>query len=139
MTLIIVKACIIFIKESMHFSADAAHEKELVVPLIISSVDKYLLATVMLIFSMGLYELFISKIDPASRTAESRPNWLKVTSLDDLKGALGKVILMILIVTFFERSLDIEFLNAVDLMFFGIGILLVAGALFLSHSKPKEH
>ncbi|MBI2388336.1 MAG: YqhA family protein [Deltaproteobacteria bacterium] len=42
----------------------------------ISSVDSFLFATVLLIFAMGIYELFISKIDPASRHEDSRPNWL---------------------------------------------------------------
>src|SRR5262245_33740211 len=57
-----------------------AHEGHLSVALI-ESVDSFLFATVLLIFSMGIYELFISKIDPASRTAESRPNWLAIHSL----------------------------------------------------------
>jgi uncharacterized membrane protein YqhA len=111
---------------------------DVLVPLFVSSVDNYLFATVLLIFSMGLYELFISKIDPASRTPESRPNWLKISSLDDLKGSLGKVILMILIVSFFEQSLSIEYSSALDLLFLGVGVLLVAGALFLTHATHKS-
>src|SRR5437867_12100254 len=35
----------------------------------IPAIDNYLFATILLIISMGLYELFISKIDPTSRTA----------------------------------------------------------------------
>lgn len=61
------------------------------------------------IFAMGIYELFISKIDPASRTDESRPNWLQIHSLDDLKSAVGKVILMILIVRLFESAVKMKY------------------------------
>lgn len=108
------------------------------VSLLVSSVDEFLFATILLIFSMGLYELFISKIDPASRHPDTRPNWLKIASIDDLKSALGKVILMILIVSFFEHSLKIVYNSALDLLFLGIGILFVSATLFLTHVHGKH-
>jgi uncharacterized membrane protein YqhA len=117
---------------------DAEHSNDKLIAIFVSAVDNYLFATVLLIFSMGLYELFISKIDPVSRTPDLRPNWLKVKNLDDLKSALGKVILMILIVSFFEKSLSIEYKNALDMLYLGTGILLVAGALFLTHLQHKR-
>jgi uncharacterized membrane protein YqhA len=104
----------------------------------VSSVDGYLFATVLLIFSMGIYELFINKIDVVSKQKDSRPNWMLINSIDDLKSSLGKVILMILIVSFFEHSLKIEYKNISDLLFLGIGILLIAAALFLTHSHSKH-
>jgi len=107
------------------------------VALFVSSVDIYLFATVLLIFSMGLYELFIKKIDSVSHHSESRPHWMKVNSLDDLKSSLGKVILMILVVWFFEKSLIIEYHTALDLLYLGVGILLVSGALYLTRSEDK--
>ena len=51
---------------------------------IVEVVDGFLLASVLLIFSMGLYELFISKID-AAEDSETLRNVLHITSLDDLK------------------------------------------------------
>jgi len=136
-TLQIVNGVYIFIDQVKNFHPGVEHGHDTLVAQFVSSVDNYLFATVLIIFSMGLYELFISKIDPASRTDESRPNWLKVTSLDDLKGSLGKVILMILVVSFFEQSLAIEYSSALDLMYLGIGILLVSGALYLTHAGHK--
>ena len=115
---------------------DVATSSDTLVALFVSSVDIYLFATVLLIFSMGLYELFISKI-PASRLPESRPHWLKVSSLDDLKSSLGKVILMILIVWFFEQSLIIEYKTALDLLCLGVAILLVSGALYLTQADTR--
>ena len=70
---------------------------------IVEVVDGYLLATVMLIFSLGLYELFISDIDQAHGSRASS-KILVISSLDDLKSRLAKVILMILIVTLFRGS-----------------------------------
>lgn len=97
----------------------------------VSIVDGYLLATILLIFSLGLYELFISKIDVAGEAKGSRV--LFIRSLDDLKDRLAKVILMILIVSFFERSLSMHVSNFLDLLYLALGIALVALALYLTH------
>jgi uncharacterized membrane protein YqhA len=126
--------------EGLHAFLDMGNTKELehLVALFVSSVDGYLFATVLLIFSMGIYELFINKIDVVSKRKDSRPNWLRIDSIDDLKSSLGKVILMILIVSFFEHSLNIRYESILDLLFLGIGILLIAAALFLTHVHGKQ-
>jgi uncharacterized membrane protein YqhA len=111
---------------------------ENMVALFVASVDGYLFAMILLIFSLGIYELFINKIDVVSQNKDSRPNWLIITSIDDLKSSLGKVILMILIVSFFEYSLNIHYESVKDLLFLGIGILLIAAALFLTHAPGKH-
>ena len=136
-TMKIVGVAAIFWSQTTGETAES-HGADSLVALFVSSVDVYLFATVLLIFSMGLYELFISKIDPADRHPESRPHWLKVSSLDDLKAALGKVILMILVVWFFEQSLIIEYRTALDLLYLGIAILLVSAALYLTHAGHKN-
>ncbi|TAJ79158.1 MAG: YqhA family protein [Gallionellaceae bacterium] len=100
---------------------------------IVEVVDGYLLATVMLIFSLGLYELFISDIDQAHGTKASS-KILVIENLDDLKSRLAKVILMILIVTLFEEALNLEIQNPLDLLYLGASIALVAAALYLSHA-----
>ncbi|MBI5874366.1 MAG: hypothetical protein HZB81_00695 [Deltaproteobacteria bacterium] len=56
-----------------------------------------------------------------------------------MKGSLGKVILMILIVAFFEKSLEIEYEDAADLLYLGVGVLLISGALFLTHVNANKH
>jgi uncharacterized membrane protein YqhA len=99
----------------------------------VSSIDGYLFSMVLLIFGIGVYELFINKIDIVNKDKDSKPNWLIIESIDDLKASLGKVILMILIVSFFEHSLKIHYDSINDLLFLGIGILLIATALFLTH------
>jgi len=104
---------------------------------IVEVVDGYLLATVMLMFSLGLYELFISDID-AAQNSEKSSKVLVIRSLDDLKARLAKVIVMILIVTLFEHALKMEMQGPKDLLYFGGGIALVGLALFLMH-KGENH
>lgn len=137
-TLLIAEGGIFFMEQLNNFGKVEPHHVEKIVPLLINSVDNYLFATVLLIFSMGLYELFISKIDPASRTADSRPNWLNIQTLDDLKGNIGKVILMILIVSFLEKSMTINYSTPLDLLYLCIGIILVAGALYVTYLREES-
>jgi len=105
---------------------------------VVEIVDGYLLAAVLLIFALGLYELFISKIDQA-KNSEKSSNVLLIQSLDDLKNRLAKVILMILIVRFFEYAIGMKFSSPLDLLMFSGGIALVGLALYLSHSAEGKH
>lgn len=116
---------------------------------IVEVVDGYLLATVMLIFSLGLYELFISDIDQAHGT-KSSSKILVINNLDDLKARLAKVILMIMIVTLFEEALNMHLSTPLDLVYLGASIALISLALYLTHASdpagghgsegdPKKH
>ena len=105
---------------------------------VVEIVDGYLLATFLLIFSMGLYELFINKIEQAENSAVAS-KVLLIHSLDDLKGRLAKVILMILVVRFFEYALGMGFSTPLDLLQFSAGIALLGLALYLGHMADKNH
>jgi len=104
---------------------------------IISAVDDYLLGTVLLIFGLGLYELFISKIDIAQGDKRAS-NILMISSLDDLKDRLAKVVLMILVVAFFKNVLHVTFDNPLNILYMGGGILLVSLATYFTH-KSGSH
>ncbi|MPQ76727.1 YqhA family protein [Hydrogenovibrio sp. JE_KL2] len=104
---------------------------------VVGSVDGFLLGTIMLIFSLGLYELFISKIDAAEGNKTSS-KILMIHSLDDLKDKLAKVILMILVVMFFEQALFLKPTAPLELLYYSLAIMLVALALYLSH-KAYQH
>jgi uncharacterized membrane protein YqhA len=95
----------------------------------VGAIDGFLLATILMIFALGLYELFVSDIDEAKESGQSS-KVLVINSLDDLKSKLAKVILMILVVTFFEVSLSMSFTHALDLVYFSLGILMVSLALY---------
>ncbi len=100
---------------------------------IVEVVDGYLLAVVLLIFSLGLYELFISDIDQAHGSKASS-KILVIGNLDDLKSRLAKVILMIMIVTLFEEALNMHISQPIHLVYLGAAIALIALALYLSHA-----
>jgi uncharacterized membrane protein YqhA len=104
---------------------------------IVEVVDGYLLALVMLIFGLGMYELFVSDIDQA-RGSKTSSRILVIDNLDDLKNRLAKVILMILIVRLFEAAVKMEMKSMLDLLYFGGAIALVGLALYLSH-KAETH
>src|SRR5450756_3219467 len=105
---------------------------------IVEVVDGYLLATVMLIFSLGLYELFIRDIDQAHGSKASS-KILVIGSLDDLKSRLAKVILMILIVTLFQEAINMKLTTPLDLVYLGASIALIALALYFSHAAESDH
>lgn len=115
--------------------AHPAHMHEEVVSAIIGAVDLYLIAVVLLIFSFGLYELFISEIDAAK---ESSANILQIHSLDQLKDKLAKVIVMVLVVSFFQRVLHMEFDTALEMLYFAISILVLSLGLYFLH-KGGSH
>ena len=110
----------------------------IVVSHVITAVDDFLLATVLLIFALGLYELFISKIG-AAHGDENANNILMINSLDDLKDRLGKVILMILIVAFFKNVLHVTFDDPLNILYMGAGILMVSLASYFSHKAGEKH
>lgn len=104
---------------------------------VVEMVDGYLLAAVMFIFALGLYELFVSDIDEARESVASS-RILVIESLDDLKNRLAKVILMILIVKLFEHAVRMKMANVLDLLYLGGAIALVGVALYLTHGKDSN-
>ncbi len=101
-----------------------------VVGKIIGAIDLYLMALVLLIFSFGIYELFISNIDEMKSSNQSKV--LEIHSLDHLKGKLGQVIIMVLVVNFFQRVLRTNFATPLEMFYLAISILaLCLGLYFL--------
>ncbi|HKV12662.1 MAG TPA: YqhA family protein, partial [Thermoanaerobaculia bacterium] len=72
---------------------DRMEARSAIVTHVVEVVDGYLLATIMLIFALGLYELFVSRIDIAEGS-EFASRLLLIRSLDDLKDRLAKVVLL---------------------------------------------
>ena len=116
--------------------AERAHLKAQTVAHVVGSVDGFLLGTIMLIFSLGLYELFISKIDPAHEEGHSKV--LYINSLDNLKDKLAKVIIMILIVMFFEQAIFLKPSGPLELLYYALAIMLIGLALYLSHKAYNK-
>lgn len=91
--------------------------------------DVTLIATALFLVAVGLYELFISKID--------LPVGVTITSLDDLKDKLIGVIVVALAVSFLAEIASLE--GTADLLSYGISIALIILALgaftFLRRAK----
>lgn len=84
--------------------------------------DVFLLAVVLFIIAIGLYELFIHEIP-------GLPAWLVFHSLDDLKSQLIGVVVVVLGVFFLGRALHGD--DALNLLYLGGGIAAVTAALSL--------
>jgi uncharacterized membrane protein YqhA len=105
---------------------------------IVGVVDGFLLSAILFIFSLGIYELFIGKIDYAENS-EVGNRLILIKSLDDLKDRLANVILLILIVKFFQQALNMKYANTTDIFLLAISIVLIAGALYLSgRANPRK-
>ena len=113
-----------------HYHPEHFHAK--IISGIIGAVDLYLIAVVMLIFSFGIYELFISKIDDAENS-EAGSKLLAIHSLDELKDKLGKVVVMVLIVSFFKKVINMDFNTPLEMLYLAGSILALALALYYMH------
>jgi len=112
-----------------HEHAEDFHQN--IVGGLVGAIDLYLMAVVMLIFAFGLYELFISDIDPAKDSKSSQV--LEIHSLDELKDKLAKVIVMVLIVSFFQRVLHTNYDGALEMLYFSFSILALSLGLYFLH------
>ena len=140
-TLFVVASIDIFevLKYTIHVYLNGLHPDnfhEEIVSKIIGAVDLYLIAVVMLIFAFGLYELFISKIDAAESKTGS--NILAIHSLDQLKDKIAKVVVMVLIVSFFQKVLHTRYDGALEMLYFAMSIVLLSIGLYFLGKVGKH-
>jgi len=117
-----------------HAHPEKFHED--IVAGIIGAVDLYLIAVVMFIFSFGLYELFISDIDQAEGKNGSK--LLAIHNLDQLKDKIAKVIVMVLVVSFFQKVLHTSFTTPLEMLYFALSITALAVGLFFLNKVGKH-
>jgi uncharacterized protein (TIGR00645 family) len=95
---------------------------------LVQVMDAFLIAAGLLIFALGLYELFVGDID--------LPEWLVIHDLDALKSKLAGIIVLVMAVTFLERLETHE--DGRDIFYSGAGIAVVAATMiWLSLIKKK--
>ncbi len=109
-----------------------------VVTAIVKSLDGYLIAGLLLIVALGLYELFVNPIDRAAGSSAAR-RLLQVRDLEDLKQRVAKLVVLVLVVEFFQQALRVPVRGSLELLWLGLGILVVAVALWFTgrHEGPK--
>jgi len=86
---------------------------------LIAIMDIFLIATVLQIFAVGLYVLFIGKAE--------LPPWFECDNFHDLKVVLSRVIILVMAVTFLEHLVDWQ--SASETLMFGAAIAVVMAAL----------
>lgn len=144
-----IKGCTFVAQSFMEYFAHSSK----VILLLIDAIDVYLLGTVMLVFGMGLYELFISNLDTVKSQSENetpytsslfgmfilkaRPKWLDITTVNELKTKVGHVIVMLLLIGLLEKSMIAVIQSPLDLLCFSASVLLSSGCLLLL-SKLKD-
>ncbi len=97
---------------------------------LIHALDSSLLTAVMILFALGLYELFVGTIDVPDDHPFRRV--LVIESLDDLKGKLATVLVMLIFVKFFEEAQKLQASNFMDLLLLGGGVALLGVGLWLT-------
>ena len=114
----------------------AAHEalRIDIIQLVVKIADTLLFAIVMLIFAIGIYELFVGRIEAIERSKHVN-GVLLIRSIDELKERLAKVIFLILIVNYFEFVLDLKPQTPLDLLYLAVGIVLIALGIYLTKAK----
>ena len=110
---------------------------ETVVPSVVMAVDIYLVAIVLLIFGLGVYRLFVSPIEPAESHPASNP--FNVSSFDELKDKIARVVILAVIIEFFRAVVDITFETPLDAIYLALSVLALAGALYLMSRAHKHH
>jgi|SaaInlStandDraft_3_1057020.scaffolds.fasta_scaffold34923_1 uncharacterized protein (TIGR00645 family) len=110
-------------------------------------IDMFLFAIVLIIFSLGSYNLFISRLDSIESDSNNEskfqiPDWINVQNFSELKAIFMKVIVLILAILFLESIIqnksnlfDAEFWKV---LIIPIGMVLVAISLFLLE-KSDSH
>lgn len=116
----------------LSFDITALSEKELLIG-VISMIDTFLLSILTLIIAISLYELYISPISEHKQVPQS----LIISSIDELKNKLAKVVYMILVVAFFKEVIQYNFSNIFEIVLLALGILLLAMSLYFVKEKKE--
>ncbi len=95
-------------------------------PKFFSVIDVFLLAMVLYVFALGLYELFVGKLNV--------PGWLSIESIDELKAKLASVVILFVAIAYVKLLVDWK--NPLDTLLFGAatGILI---AVLIQYYKAK--
>lgn len=116
------------------FASATEVSRDQLVLVVIEVLDTFLLSSVLFIFSFGLYELFVSRIEQI-QGHESKA--FAISSIDQLKTKLGKVVLMLLVIKVFALLVEIKPSNMLELLYMALIVLLIAASLWLSNGGPK--
>jgi len=104
------------------------------ITLIVKAVDGYIITAILIIFSLGLYQFFFAKLRVAG-DSEAAPQLLRIGGLDDLKDRIAKLLMLVLVIEFFQRALRVDYQRALELLYLAVGILLIGTTLYVGRLK----
>ena len=102
----------------------------------ISAIDLFMVAVVMFVMGIGLFELFVDRDQSISY-----PHWLRIRDLSDLKEKLIAAAVVVIVITFLKHIVMWE--KPLETLYFGGAIAIVIAAItFFSKlvvgSEPNE-
>jgi uncharacterized membrane protein YqhA len=106
--------------------------------LFLTEIDLFLIGATLIIAPFGLYELFVSKINPASLRMRL-PGWLVMSDLNDLKARVISMIILVVAVSFVDVLL--EFGSGLNILYLGAGvaIFVVSLTVYLRFGSDANH
>ncbi|MDR9439056.1 MAG: YqhA family protein [Halomonas sp.] len=119
-----------------HYAVGGPDIHKSVVTDIIVAVDIYLIALVLMIFGLGVYKLFVSRIEPVEGRDPQHP--FNVRSLDQLKDKIARVVILAVIIEFFRAVVGISFDTPQDAIYLALSVLALALALYLMALAHKQ-
>ena len=99
--------------------------------LFLTEIDLFLIGATLIIAAIGLYELFVSRIDPA-HTRRPVPAWLEMNDLNDLKARGISMIILVVAVTFTDVLLEFP-RHELELLYLaaGVAVFIIALTIYL--------
>jgi len=108
---------------------------------LIAALDQFLLGLVLLVFAYGVFTLFVVADEDRLESARSEinaPDWLRVTSVTDLKIKLLEVITVLLAVLFLKGILTITGGNEWTDLVIPIAVVLFGATTWLIKSAHRH-
>lgn len=118
-------------------SKEATYLRNEAVTIIVRTLDGFLITSILLIFAFGIYELFIGDIEVIERS-EAALRFLAVHSLNQLKENVARLVILVLVIEFFGIALSVQYTQPLDLLYLGVGILLVSGGIYLTAPRSAS-
>jgi uncharacterized membrane protein YqhA len=105
--------------------------------LFLTEIDLFLIGATLIIAAIGLYELFVSRIDPA-HTRRPLPAWLEMNDLNDLKARVISMIILVVAVTFTDVLLEFP-RNELELLYLaaGVAVFILALTIYLKFGSDN--
>lgn len=99
---------------------------------LVETVDTFLVAIVLIVIALGLYQLFVSPIS-------GLPPWLRANGVGDLEKRLAGMVITVLAVIFLIQAVQWD--AGIDILWIGlgVGVVILAIAYFLRIEDEDPH